>query len=37
MGRPMPGFSIILVDPVTDEAADEGEICVDMSPNARSA
>jgi acetyl-CoA synthetase len=33
MGRPMPGFSISLVDPLTDELADEGEICVDMSPD----
>ncbi len=32
MGRPMPGFSITLVDPITGEPADEGEICVDMSP-----
>src|SRR6478735_8529309 len=32
MGRPMPGFSITLVDPLTGEPADEGEICVDMSP-----
>jgi acetyl-CoA synthetase len=33
MGRPMPGFSITLVDPATDEVAGapgrEGEICVD--------
>ncbi len=28
MGRPMPGFHIDLVDPVTDAVADEGEICV---------
>ena len=36
MGRPMPGFSITLVDPATDEVADapgrEGEICVDCEP-----
>jgi acetyl-CoA synthetase len=32
MGRPMPGFSITLVDPATDEIADEGEICVDVEP-----
>jgi acetyl-CoA synthetase len=31
MGRPMPGFSITLVDPATGAPADEGEICVDMS------
>jgi acetyl-CoA synthetase len=28
MGRPMPGFEIALVDPITDEVGDEGEICV---------
>ena len=36
MGRPMPGFSITLVDPATDETASapgrEGEICVDCEP-----
>lgn len=32
MGRPMPGFAITLVDPVTDELADEGEICVECEP-----
>lgn len=36
MGRPMPGFSITLVDPATDEVASapgrEGEICVDCEP-----
>ncbi|MGI8679021.1 MAG: AMP-binding protein [Jatrophihabitans sp.] len=32
MGRPMPGFSITLVDPATDEVADEGEICVECDP-----
>ncbi len=32
MGRPMPGFEIELVDPVTGELADEGEICVACSP-----
>jgi acetyl-CoA synthetase len=32
MGRPMPGFEITLVDPVTGEPADEGEICVDITP-----
>ena len=33
MGRPMPGFSITLVDPLTGEPAGEGEICVDMVPD----
>jgi acetyl-CoA synthetase len=32
MGRPMPGFEIELVDPVTGALADEGEICVACSP-----
>jgi acetyl-CoA synthetase len=30
MGRPLPGFTIALVDPATGEPADEGEICVDL-------
>ena len=33
MGRPMPGFEIALVDPATDELADEGEICVVTTPD----
>ena len=32
MGRPMPGFEIELVDPLTDLPAAEGEICVSCSP-----
>jgi acetyl-CoA synthetase len=32
MGRPMPGFEIALVDPVTDQPAEEGEICVVTEP-----
>lgn len=31
MGRPLPGFPIVLVDPVTGERGDEGEICVDLA------
>jgi acetyl-CoA synthetase len=31
MGRPMPGCPIVLVDPLTGEESDEGEICVDLS------
>ncbi len=31
MGRPMPGCPIVLVDPITGEESDEGEICVDLS------
>ncbi|HEV7649703.1 MAG TPA: AMP-binding protein [Actinophytocola sp.] len=32
MGRPMPGFAITLVDPVSGEPGDEGEVCVDCAP-----
>ncbi|HEU5006457.1 MAG TPA: AMP-binding protein [Jatrophihabitantaceae bacterium] len=32
MGRPMPGFAIDLVDPVSAEAGEEGEICVRCEP-----
>jgi acetyl-CoA synthetase len=31
MGRPMPGCPVVLVDQVTGEEADEGEICVDLA------
>jgi acetyl-CoA synthetase len=31
MGLPLPGVPIVLVDPVTGEPADEGEICVDLA------
>ncbi|ANN17542.1 AMP-dependent synthetase [Amycolatopsis orientalis] len=30
MGRPLPGFTVALVDPVTGERAREGEICLDL-------
>ncbi|WP_030852018.1 AMP-binding protein [Streptomyces sp. NRRL F-4474] len=31
MGRPAPGYEIVLLDPVTGkESADEGELCVDL-------
>ncbi|GCB00077.1 AMP-binding protein [Mycolicibacterium sp. NCC-Tsukiji] len=30
MGRPMPGVPVVLVDPVTGELTDEGEICLDL-------
>jgi acetyl-CoA synthetase len=33
MGRPMPGVPVVLVDPVTGEPADEGEICLDLKGN----
>jgi acetyl-CoA synthetase len=31
MGRPIPGYPIVLLDPATDHPADEGEICIDLS------
>lgn len=31
MGRPMPGVPVVLVDPVTGERADEGEVCLDLA------
>jgi acetyl-CoA synthetase len=31
MGRPLPGVPVVLVDPVTGEPAEEGEICLDLS------
>jgi acetyl-CoA synthetase len=31
MGRPVPGVPVVLVDPITGETADEGEICLDLS------
>ncbi|MFB9904350.1 AMP-binding protein [Allokutzneria oryzae] len=31
MGRPVPGYAVELVDPVTGRPADEGEICVDLA------
>ncbi len=31
MGRPVPGFTVALIDPLTDEPAAEGEICLDLA------
>jgi acetyl-CoA synthetase len=31
MGRPLPGYTVVLADPVTGERGDEGEICLDLS------
>ena len=31
MGRPLPGYSVVLVDPLTGDPADEGEICIDLT------
>ncbi|GAS86529.1 AMP-binding protein [Mycolicibacterium brisbanense] len=30
MGRPMPGVPVVLVDPISGELADEGELCLDL-------
>ncbi|WP_019633567.1 AMP-binding protein [Actinomadura atramentaria] len=31
MGRPVPGYDVVLLDPATGAPADEGEICLDLS------
>lgn len=31
MGRPAPGVPVVLVDPISGQLADEGEICLDLS------
>ncbi|NTV65664.1 MAG: AMP-binding protein, partial [Oscillochloris sp.] len=31
MGRPLPGYTITLIDPLSDAVGDEGEICLDLS------
>lgn len=31
MGRPVPGYLVVLLDPATGEPSDEGEICLDLS------
>jgi acetyl-CoA synthetase len=30
MGRPLPGYDVVLVDPATGERGDQGEICLDL-------
>lgn len=35
MGRPLPGVPVVLIDPATGEAADEGEVCLDLSQDPR--
>src|SRR5690242_5570377 len=30
MGRPLPGYPVVLVDPVTGEPGRDGEICLDL-------
>jgi acetyl-CoA synthetase len=32
MGRPTPGYTVTLLDPLTGLPCDEGEICLDLSP-----
>ena len=32
MGKPLPGVDAVLIDPVTGDAADEGEICLRLDP-----
>ncbi|GAA1704261.1 AMP-binding protein [Fodinicola feengrottensis] len=31
MGRPLPGYVVELVDPITGQPAEEGEICLDLA------
>ncbi|HEY0602245.1 MAG TPA: AMP-binding protein [Herpetosiphonaceae bacterium] len=31
MGRPLPGYTVALLDPISSQLADEGEICLDLS------
>ena len=33
MGRPMPGVPVVLIDPLTGQPADEGEICLELQGN----
>ncbi len=32
MGKPLPGYDIVLVDPTTGAVGDEGEVCVNLTP-----
>ncbi|MFI7064192.1 AMP-binding protein [Kribbella sp. NPDC050124] len=32
MGRPLPGYTIALIDPSTDEVGEDGEICIELAP-----
>jgi acetyl-CoA synthetase len=34
MGRPLPGYQVVLVDPVTGKPGLDGEICLDLSRRA---
>src|SRR5699024_643486 len=32
MGKALPGFDVVLIDPATGEEGDEGEICLRLDP-----
>ena len=32
MGRPLPGYDVVLVDPATGKEADDGELCLRLDP-----
>ncbi|MGW9413570.1 AMP-binding protein [Arthrobacter cupressi] len=32
MGRPLPGYDVVLLDPATGEEADDGELCLRLDP-----
>ncbi|WP_427005106.1 AMP-binding protein [Pseudarthrobacter sp. H2] len=32
MGRPLPGYDVVLVDPATGEEGDDGELCLRLDP-----
>jgi acetyl-CoA synthetase len=32
MGRPLPGYTIALIDPATDVVGEDGEICIELAP-----
>lgn len=31
MGKPLPGYQVTLVDPISEEPSDDGEICLDLA------
>ncbi len=32
MGRPLPGYDVVLVDPLTGQESDDGELCLRLDP-----
>ena len=32
MGKPLPGYDVVLIDPATGEEADDGELCLRLDP-----